>query len=58
MRRYCGADAGGEVDTIPVDGGFSPSEGERLFAATRRQGAKGDRTPRFPVPSCDSPTFL
>ena len=32
--------------------------GGRGIAASRRRGAKGDRTPRFPIPSCDSPTFL
>ena len=38
MRRYCGADAGGEVDPIPGDGGVSPSEGECLFGRLRRRG--------------------
>ena len=64
FRHSCGADAGGEIDPIPGDGGFSPSEGEKMHAAACRdaplpgRGEKGDRTPRFPVPSCDSPTFL
>ena len=38
FRRYCGADAGGEVDPIPGDGGVSPSEGECLFGRLRRRG--------------------
>ena len=38
FRRYCGADAGGEVDPIPGDGGASPSEGECLFGRLRRRG--------------------
>ena len=32
--------------------------GGQGIAASRRRGAKGDRTPRFPIPSSDSPTFL
>ena len=41
---------------IPGTGEFRPLRAG--IAAARRQGAKEDRTPRFPVPSCDSPTFL
>ena len=41
---------------FPGTGEFRPRRAG--IAAARRQGAKGDRTPRFPVPSCDSPTFL
>ena len=56
FRRYCGADAGGEVDPIPGDGGVSPSEGECLFGRLRRRGrappgARGKRGYKTPAVS-------
>ena len=56
VSPFLRSDAGGE--------GLRPRRAGKLHAAAcrdaplRRRGAKGDRTPRFPVPSCDSPTFL
>ena len=56
VSPFLRSDAGGE--------GLRPRRAGKLHAAAcrdaplPRRGAKGDRTPRFPVPSCDSPTFL
>ena len=50
FRRSCGADAEGEIDPIPGDGGFSPSEGESLAKGGTRHPGRVSYTP-----SCDSP---
>ena len=57
IRRYCGADAGGEVDTIPVVGGNVPSEGTCLFCRHPAAGGKRGQDTKVSCPLLRLPNF-